>query len=174
MRCLPRPNTALPRCIRQLGHRPPNIGGWQWSRGATADGAFRNLSGETAVTYTVDTDDLAKFLRATATYTDTLGSGKTAAATTAKVVANPHTRPTFSSDTAARSVAENTTSGNLGAKVSATDSSHLLPSRRWLADVTDRVRHDYIVLWLSSNQQNNNLLFNHLIHYILPCNNGLH
>ena len=94
---------------------------WQWARGDSADGSFTDISSETASTYTVVADDLGKFLRATATYTDAFGADKTAAATTAEVVANPHTVPAFASDTATRTVAENTASGSVGDAVAATD-----------------------------------------------------
>ena len=59
---------------------------WQWSSSDTVDGTFAAISGATSATYSPTEADLAKFLRATASYTDALASGKTAMATAANAV----------------------------------------------------------------------------------------
>ena len=59
---------------------------WQWSSSATASGTFADISGATSATYSPAEADLTKFLRATASYTDALASGKSAMATAANAV----------------------------------------------------------------------------------------
>ena len=54
---------------------------WQWSRGDTSDGAFTDITNATSTTYRPAEEDLGKYLKATATYTDSIGSGKTASNT---------------------------------------------------------------------------------------------
>ena len=61
---------------------------WQWSRGDTSDGAFTDITNATSTTYRPAEEDLGKYLKATATYTDSLGSGKTASGTATAVVGN--------------------------------------------------------------------------------------
>ena len=68
--------------------------------------------------------DVGKFLRATASYTDGHGSGKTAEKVSAVVLAEPvaNSAPAFSGTVATRSVPENTAAGqNIGAPVTAAD-----------------------------------------------------
>ena len=102
---------------------------WKWARGASASGTFADIiSGATAASYTPVAADVGKFLQATATYTDPQDSGKSAAATTVTAVqAVPITNeaPEFpSTETGARSVAENTEAGeDIGAPVLATDAN---------------------------------------------------
>ena len=50
---------------------------WQWSRADTADGNYSDIDGATMASYTPVVEDLKKFLKATASYTDAQGSGKT-------------------------------------------------------------------------------------------------
>ena len=75
------------------------------------------------------TADLGKYLRATASYTDRQGPGKSAIGVSANPVqAAPATNsaPVFSADAATRSVAENAAPGsNIGTPVTATDSDTL-------------------------------------------------
>ena len=54
---------------------------WQWSRGDTANGPFTDVSGATSSTYMPVEDDVGKYLMVSVTYSDTLGSGKSAAKT---------------------------------------------------------------------------------------------
>ena len=51
---------------------------WQWSRGDSETGPFSTISGATSAAYRTTDSDNGKFLRARATYTDTLGSGRSA------------------------------------------------------------------------------------------------
>ena len=59
---------------------------WQWSSSDTASGTFFNISGATSATYSPAEADLTKFLRATASYTDALASGKSASMAAANAV----------------------------------------------------------------------------------------
>ena len=61
---------------------------WQWSRSTTIDdGSFTDIDTATSMTYTpVEADDVGYYLRATASYTDGHGSGKTAMENTASMV----------------------------------------------------------------------------------------
>ena len=51
---------------------------WQWSRADTKNGSYSDVDAATSASYTPVDDDVDKFLRATASYTDGEGSGKTA------------------------------------------------------------------------------------------------
>ena len=59
---------------------------WQWSSADTASGTFADISGATSATYRPAEADLEKYLKATASYTDSLDAGKSASATTASAV----------------------------------------------------------------------------------------
>ena len=63
------------------------VTGWQWASGASATGNFTNISGATNNTYTPVVGDVGSFLRATVTYDDPLGSGKTESEVTSDPVA---------------------------------------------------------------------------------------
>ena len=58
---------------------------WQWSKSDTANGTFTNITGETNAAYTPASADLSKYLKATASYTDRRGSGKSAESAPAQV-----------------------------------------------------------------------------------------
>ena len=101
---------------------------WSWSKAATAGGAFTTIGGATDASYTPVAADVGMFLKASVSYTDNVHSatGQTASGTTTSAV--PHTAPVFpdgdsdgSADPVARSLAENTASGDLGAAITATD-----------------------------------------------------
>ena len=97
---------------------------WQWSWSAAATGPFTDISGETSSTYTIDDDDAGTYLRATVTYDDPQGTGKTAHATTARVAGDAvvmTTEPAFADDTVTLTVAENADDGTAVGTVSATD-----------------------------------------------------
>ena len=68
---------------------------WQWAKSDTASGTYVDISGATSASYTPEADDAGKWLRATASYTDAEGSGKSAAAVAAAAVADT-TAPTVS------------------------------------------------------------------------------
>ena len=49
---------------------------WQWARSAQG-GNYTDIDGDASARYTPNADDMGKYLRATASYTDGEGSGKT-------------------------------------------------------------------------------------------------
>ena len=51
---------------------------WQWRLAETESGAEQDISGATSRSYTPPVEQEGKYLRATATYTDAIGAGKTA------------------------------------------------------------------------------------------------
>jgi hypothetical protein len=81
------------------------------------------IEGATSDTYTPAAEDAGKRLRATASYTDGHGPGKTAQAVSEDAV---NSAPEFpATETGARSVAENTAAGeNVGGPVAATDAEN--------------------------------------------------
>ena len=68
---------------------------WRWARGTTATGSFSTISGATSATYEPVATDVGKYLRATVTYTDPEGSGKTASAVSSSTVGGSNAAPTF-------------------------------------------------------------------------------
>ncbi len=111
---------TLMASVTDIDGTPTSVS-WQWARGNSASGPFTNItSNGNSASYTTVAADVNKFLRATASYTDPQGSGKSANAVTGQIGAS-NVEPSFSSMTATRSVAENSGSGvNVGAVVSAT------------------------------------------------------
>ena len=98
---------------------------WQWSRGDMADGTgFDDISGETSATYASVAADVGKYLKATASYTDPQGSGKSAEGVTSSDIDASNSEPKFPpSETGARNVDENTAANiDIGNPVAATDS----------------------------------------------------
>ena len=59
---------------------------WQWSSADSASGTFTNIPGATTEAYTTVAADIGKYLKATVSYTDGHGSGKSADATTGDAV----------------------------------------------------------------------------------------
>ena len=109
---------------------PDDVSGsvsWSWARSLNGTSSWtpRRVTG--IGTYTPVATDVGHYLRATASYTDGEGSGKSAQAISANAVeatsADPNAPPEFpSSETRARNVDENTpASRNIGAAVAATD-----------------------------------------------------
>ena len=97
---------------------------WRWARGNTATGSFSNIGGATAASYTPVAADVGKYLRATVTYTDPQGSGKTASAVSSGMVGASNAEPTFDDGaTATRTLPENSGAGVdvVGGVVAATD-----------------------------------------------------
>ncbi|MCY4059360.1 MAG: cadherin domain-containing protein, partial [Gammaproteobacteria bacterium] len=93
---------------------------WQWAQAAAEDGSYTAISGATAATYTPVASDAGQWLRATASYADGEGAGKSAAATALVGAANAP--PAFAGPTTTREVVENTAAGeSIGAPVTATD-----------------------------------------------------
>ena len=60
---------------------------WQWARSDAMDGPFTPIEGATSSIYPPVAGDVGKHLRATASYTDPQGSGKSEMATSANMVA---------------------------------------------------------------------------------------
>ena len=101
---------------------------WSWARSQNGASDWTSISGETSATYTPVLDDVGDYLRATASYTDGAGPGKSAQAIsdTAVEVAPGRNAPVFKEyPTATRSVARNTPAGrNVGAPFTATDADN--------------------------------------------------
>ena len=95
---------------------------WQWERSSDGNTGWAGI-GTGSPSYTPVDGDVGYHLRATASYTDGHGPGKTAqAASTQAVRAGANRPPEFDSATAAREVPENTEAGgNIGAPVTAAD-----------------------------------------------------
>ena len=95
---------------------------WQWERSSDGNTDWAGI-GTSSPSYTPVDGDVGYYLRATASYTDGHGPGKTAqAASTQAVQAGANRPPAFDSATATREVPENTEAGeNIGAPVTATD-----------------------------------------------------
>ena len=96
---------------------------WAWASSSTAQGSYTAISGATSATYTPVDRDVSKFLKATASYEDRRGTGKTASAVTDNaVVTGTNQAPEFPAATTTREFAENTAAGqNIGIPVAATD-----------------------------------------------------
>ena len=88
---------------------------WQWERSGDGNTGWAGI-GTSSPSYTPVDGDVGYHLRATASYTDGHGPGKTAqAASTQAVQAGANRPPEFDSATAAREVPENTEAGgNIG------------------------------------------------------------
>ena len=95
---------------------------WQWERSSDGNTDWAGI-GTSSPSYTPVDGDVGYHLRATASYTDGHGPGKTAqAVSTQAVQAGANRPPEFDSATAAREVPENTEAGeNIGAPVTAND-----------------------------------------------------
>ena len=97
---------------------------WVWAR-FPRGGQWTGISGATSASYTPVADDVGKILRATVSYTDGHGSGKTEHEVSDNAVqaAPPNNDPpTFSAETSDRTIAENTAAGeDIGEPVTATD-----------------------------------------------------
>ena len=95
---------------------------WQWERSSDWNTDWADI-GTGSPSYTPVDGDVGYHLRATASYADGHGPGKTAqAVSTQAVQAGANRPPEFDSATATREVPENTEAGgNIGAPVTATD-----------------------------------------------------
>ena len=81
---------------------------WQWQRTSlTNTGVWEDITGAVSASYTPTAQDIGRFLRVVASYTDAEGSGKTATSGTTAVVATATGAPTFADRTVSRSVDEN-------------------------------------------------------------------
>ena len=99
---------------------------WQWKEFENPITGWVDKTGATQQAYTPVEADVGKYLRATASYTDAEGPGKSAQGLVTAVRAAPlqNAAPVFADDTATRTVPENSVVGtNVGAPVTATDSN---------------------------------------------------
>ena len=71
---------------------------WQWASSDTASGTFTDISRATSASYTPAASDVGKYLRASVSYTDALGSGKSASEVTANAVGVVPVTVSFSAD----------------------------------------------------------------------------
>ena len=96
---------------------------WQWARSQNGRTNWTNISGATSSSYTPTEADEDFYLRATVTYTDRRGAGKSTEGITGRRVPSQNRRPVFpSTETGQRTVPENTRAGvNIGAPVAADD-----------------------------------------------------
>ena len=97
---------------------------WEWHRSTDQNNWGSPITGATSASYTPVTGDVGYYLRATASYSDGQGSGKSAQAVSQnQVQAAPvsNSAPEFSGTTTTRSVDENAAEVNVGARVEATD-----------------------------------------------------
>ena len=99
---------------------------WQWARGDSASGPFSDIGTETSADYTSVAADVAKYLQATASYTDPEGSGKTATAVSSGALEASNSEPAFSAETAIRTLPENSGAGVnvVGGTTAASDSDN--------------------------------------------------
>ena len=94
---------------------------WRWSRAQSVDDSYALIQGAESATYTPAGPDAGYVLRATASYTDSFDSNKTAEATTSVVLINGP--PAFDErPTATREIADGSVGGTeVGMPVSASD-----------------------------------------------------
>ncbi len=85
---------------------------WKWERSDDGVTGWEDIDGARSASYTPVADDAGKYLRATVTYTNTHGPGKTAQSVTSSAVgAAPNSNPEFPSASLVRRVAEHTAAG---------------------------------------------------------------
>ena len=96
---------------------------WKWERSGDGVTGWADIDGARSASYTPGTDDIGKYLRATVTYTNIHGPGKTAQSVTSSAVsAAPNSNPEFPSASVVRRVAEHTAEGQrIGSRVEADD-----------------------------------------------------
>ena len=97
---------------------------WQWAKASSKNGTYGNITGATSGSYTPTDGDVGSYLRATASYTDPEGSGKSAMVTSEYAVQEiraTNRAPRFDGAPPIE-VAENTPTGTpIGNPVVATD-----------------------------------------------------
>ena len=125
----PQAGTRLTATLSDPDGRPSAVT-WEWERSPNGFSSWTPIDGAASASYTPTDDDVADYLRVTASYTDPEGSGKNAQAVSANAVqVTPVTnnRPVFpSTETGTRSAFENTPDGrDIGAPVEATDDDPL-------------------------------------------------
>ena len=110
---------------------PDDVSGsatWLWAGSPNGSSSWTPISGETSASYTPVAADVGDYLRATASYNDGEGPGKSAQAISANAVqvAPGRNKPVLEEyPTATRTIPANTPAGrNIGAPVSATDADN--------------------------------------------------
>ena len=98
---------------------------WQWARSTSTAGPWANIAGVTSDTFTPADTDAGKYIRATASYDDGEGSGKTAVRVSPRVGQPPpvNSAPAFpATENGRREIPEDATGGTaVGDPVAATD-----------------------------------------------------
>ena len=103
---------------------------WQWARSTSMSGSFANIANATSETYSPVDGDENFYLRATASYTDDEGAGKTAMRVSdnkvQRIPSTDDTTPTFPEADVALNLNENTPAGRaLGSPIKAKDNDIL-------------------------------------------------
>ena len=98
---------------------------WQWARSRSPTSGWANIAGATTATFTPGDTDIGGYVRATASYNDGEGSGKTAAGVSPRVGQAPpvNSAPAFpTTEDGRREIPEDATGGTaVGDPVAATD-----------------------------------------------------
>ena len=112
---------------------------YRWSHSTAMNGTFTPYAAETTPRFTPRAADVDRYLRVTVNYNDVHGAQTESGTTEMAVIMN--VAPAFSSETATRSVAENTAAGmNIGAPVMATDDDN--DTLRYMLSGTDAASFD--------------------------------
>ena len=133
----PHPGNAIDAALSDPDGRERDMK-WQWSRSSTRSGSYINITNADKVSYMPTAGDVGYYLRATATYEDREGDGKSAMATTAhkvQAIRSPNAAPAFpdqdatttgiQNETATRTVLENAEAGaRVGDRVEAADANN--------------------------------------------------
>ena len=117
-----RAGVEITAALTDLDGVTPGTVSWQWARSPNGASNWADIASATSNAYTPGNADADNYLRATASYTDGHGLGKSENAISANAVGgnNPPVFP--ASENGARSVSENAAAGtNIGAPVAARD-----------------------------------------------------
>ena len=117
-----RAGVEITAALTDLDGVTPGTVSWQWARSPNGASNWADIASATSNAYTPGNADADNYLRATASYTDGHGPGKSENAISANAVGgnNPPVFP--ASENGARSVSENAAAGtNIGAPVAARD-----------------------------------------------------
>ena len=126
----PRVDTEITASLSDVDGTPTAVS-WQWSRSTSNTGGWSNIAGGRQANYTPTVADEDNYLRATASYTDPHGPGKSESAVTSAVVLAASTEGT--SGTVALTPSTQLTSGD-SVTATLTDADNPVPSSyvwRW-------------------------------------------
>ena len=128
---LDQPQPQVSRTLNASGPGDPDAGvkdaTWQWSKSESADGPWTDIAKATSKSRTPAASDVGMYLRATVTYTDKFGEGKTASGVSENAVESrtlANAAPKFDDDDKTRSVNENAKGANVGEPVAAKDADN--------------------------------------------------